>query len=76
MGANNCEKIRLGLEAENIESRPLWKPMHLQPIFNNAPYYGEDTCEKLFQRGLCLPSGSNMTEEDACRVVETLKGIL
>lgn len=72
---NNCEKVRLALEAENIESRPLWKPMHLQPVFAEAPYYGEDTCERLFQSGLCLPSGSNMTEADIQRVIETLNKI-
>lgn len=74
-GANSCEKIRMALEAENIESRPLWKPMHMQPVFANAPYYGENICEKLFGSGLCLPSGSNMTEEDAHRVVESIKRI-
>lgn len=55
------EDIRLKLEANNIESRPLWKPMHLQPVFSNAPYYGECVAENLFKNGLCLPSGSNLT---------------
>ncbi len=62
------EKIRLALEAKNIESRPLWKPMHAQPIFSGAPFYGDGTSEKLFDDGLCLPSGSNLTEEDRQRV--------
>lgn len=67
------EDIRLALEKENIESRPLWKPMHLQPVFEGAPYYGNGVSESLFERGLCLPSGSNLTEEDLYRVVEVIK---
>jgi dTDP-4-amino-4,6-dideoxygalactose transaminase len=62
------EDLRLTLEAKNIESRPLWKPMHLQPIFNDAPYYGGTVSEELFQNGLCLPSGSNLTELDRERI--------
>jgi dTDP-4-amino-4,6-dideoxygalactose transaminase len=61
------EKVYKALEKDNIESRPLWKPMHLQPVFRNAPYYGGKISESLFERGLCLPSGSNMTEEDLSR---------
>lgn len=67
------EDVRLALAAQNIEARPLWKPMHLQPIFANAPYYGNDIAEKLFENGLCLPSGSNLTEDDLERVVATMK---
>lgn len=67
------EEIRLALEKENIESRPLWKPMHLQPIFKDAPYYGEKTAEKLFDVGLCLPSGSSLNKEDINRVVSIIK---
>lgn len=67
------EDIRLALEQENIESRPLWKPMHLQPVFANAPYYGDGTSERLFDLGLCLPSGSNMTDEERERVVSSIK---
>lgn len=63
------EDIRLALEADNIESRPLWKPMHLQPVFKGAPFYGEGVSERLFDKGLCLPSGSNLTEQDLQRVV-------
>lgn len=70
------EDIRLALEKENIESRPLWKPMHLQPVFKGAPYYGNGVSESLFERGLCLPSGSNLTEEDLHRVVEVIKRAL
>lgn len=62
------ETIRLALERENIESRPLWKPMHLQPVFANSPYYGEGIAEQLFEDGLCLPSGSNLTKIDLERV--------
>ncbi|MBX0333256.1 aminotransferase class I/II-fold pyridoxal phosphate-dependent enzyme [Pontibacter sp. HSC-14F20] len=67
------EDIRLALERENIESRPLWKPMHLQPVFESAPYYGDGTSERLFDKGLCLPSGSNMTDEERERVVRCIK---
>ncbi|MCP2043688.1 DegT/DnrJ/EryC1/StrS aminotransferase family protein [Pontibacter sp. HSC-36F09] len=67
------EDIRLALEKENIESRPLWKPMHLQPVFANAPYYGDGTSDRLFDQGLCLPSGSNMTDEERERVVDCIK---
>ncbi|WON96143.1 DegT/DnrJ/EryC1/StrS family aminotransferase [Sphingobacterium sp. UGAL515B_05] len=56
------ELLRLKLLEDNIESRPLWKPMHLQPVFVNSPYYGNNIAEELFQVGLCLPSGSNLTE--------------
>jgi len=55
------EALRLHLERDNIESRPLWKPMHLQPIFNKYPFYGGYVAEQLFEKGLCLPSGSNLT---------------
>ncbi len=64
------EDIRLTLESENIEARPLWKPLHLQPVFKNCPYYGSGVSEELFEKGLCLPSGSNLNEEDLERVVE------
>lgn len=62
------EDLRLALLAENIESRPLWKPMHLQPVFESSPYYGTNVCEELFNRGLCLPSGSNLTNKDRERI--------
>lgn len=64
------EDLRLGLIEANIESRPLWKPMHLQPIFVNSPYYGGNICEKLFEHGLCLPSGSNLSKNDKERIKE------
>ena len=62
------EALRLAFEAANIESRPLWKPMHLQPIFEQYPYYGSNVAETLFEKGLCLPSGSNLTDEERVRI--------
>ena len=62
------EVVRLAFEEANIESRPLWKPMHLQPVFENYPYYGTNIAETLFEKGLCLPSGSNLTDEDRGRI--------
>ncbi|WP_343563060.1 DegT/DnrJ/EryC1/StrS family aminotransferase [Sphingobacterium sp.] len=62
------EDLRLALLEDNIESRPLWKPMHLQPIFANTPYYGTNIAEMLFDKGLCLPSGSNLTESERERI--------
>lgn len=69
-------KLREGLMMENIESRPLWKPMHLQPVFKDALYYGEGISEDLFERGLCLPSGSNMTENELNIVIEKIIDLL
>ncbi|MBC5841456.1 MAG: DegT/DnrJ/EryC1/StrS family aminotransferase [Flavobacteriaceae bacterium] len=63
-----AESIRLALEQENIESRPLWKPMHLQPVFKKYPYYGGTVAETLFNTGLCLPSGSNLSDNDRERI--------
>lgn len=68
----NREDMRLALEKENIESRPLWKPMHLQPVYEKYPYYGKDVAEKLFEKGLCLPSGSNLTEDDRSRIANVM----
>lgn len=62
------EIVRLAFEAKNIECRPLWKPMHLQPIFEKNPYYGNKIAETLFEKGLCLPSGSNLTDDDRTRI--------
>ncbi|WP_298999906.1 aminotransferase class I/II-fold pyridoxal phosphate-dependent enzyme [uncultured Tenacibaculum sp.] len=70
------EELRLALEKENIESRPLWKPMHLQPVFKDCKYYGTNVSEKLFEDGLCLPSGSNLTEEDRTRIKEVISNVL
>lgn len=63
------EDLRLAMEAANIETRPLWKPMHLQPVFTDAPFYGDGTSERLFENGLCLPSGAGLSDEDIARVV-------
>ncbi len=67
------EKLRLAFEEANIESRPLWKPMHLQPVFAGCPAYVNGTSEKLFENGLCLPSGSNIDEDGRRRIAEVLK---
>ncbi|WP_299534729.1 aminotransferase class I/II-fold pyridoxal phosphate-dependent enzyme [Ulvibacterium sp.] len=67
------ERIRLALENENIESRPLWKPMHLQPVFKGQPNFTNGISEDLFQTGLCLPSSSNLLFEDLERIVEIIK---
>ncbi|MCB0399865.1 MAG: aminotransferase class I/II-fold pyridoxal phosphate-dependent enzyme [Winogradskyella sp.] len=66
------EGLRLALEKENIESRPLWKPMHLQPVFKDAPSYLNGISEELFDRGLCLPSGSNLSKEELDRVISAI----
>jgi dTDP-4-amino-4,6-dideoxygalactose transaminase len=70
------EDIRLHLEKDNIESRPLWKPMHLQPIFKDSPYFGNDVSAKLFEQGLCLPSGSNLLQHDLERITGKIKQII
>jgi dTDP-4-amino-4,6-dideoxygalactose transaminase len=67
------EKIRLHLETCNIESRPLWKPMHQQPVFKGLPFYGEKVSEQLFEKGLCLPSGSNLGEDELARIAKEIK---
>jgi pyridoxal phosphate-dependent aminotransferase EpsN len=71
------ETIRLALERENIEARPLWKPMHLQPVFRAAGYesIGGAVAESLFEQGLCLPSGSNLTEADLARVAAVIRAL-
>ena len=67
------EKLRLAFEEANIESRPLWKPMHMQPVFAGCPAYVNGTSEKLFENGLCLPSGSNIDAEGRARIAEVLR---
>ena len=66
------ENIRLALERENVESRPLWKPMHLQPVFCGTSFFGHGTSDALFEKGLCLPSGSNLAEKDLRRIVQVI----
>jgi len=70
------ELLRLNLEIANIEARPVWKPMHLQPVFKDAPYFGEDFSENLFKNGLCLPSGSNMNKDHFERVSKNILSLL
>lgn len=69
------EDVRQALEAENIESRPVWKPMHLQPVFRGCEVVGGAVAERLFEQGLCLPSGSQLTEADLERVVEVVRSV-
>jgi len=69
----NREGLRMALEAANIESRPLWKPMHLQPVFQDCPYYGARVAETLFEQGLCLPSGSNLTNTHRERITQCVQ---
>jgi dTDP-4-amino-4,6-dideoxygalactose transaminase len=71
-GGITREDIRLALEAENIESRPLWKPMHMQPVYQGSKFFGNGICERLFENGLCLPSGSNLTEAEFDRIFDAL----
>jgi len=70
------EDLRLELEKDNIESRPLWKPMHMQPVFEGAPYYGDGTSEALFANGICLPSGSNLTDDDFDRIFKIIDTVI
>ena len=67
------EDLRLRMEQENIETRPLWKPMHLQPVFADCPYYGDNTEGRLFDDGLCLPSGPTLTDKDIERVAGVIR---
>lgn len=69
------ETLRLAFDKENIESRPLWKPMHMQPVFEGAAYYGDKTSERLFENGLCLPSGSNLTNADHDRIFAVINEV-
>ena len=69
------EHVRISLEKENIESRPLWKPMHLQPIFKDFPKYTNGVSKELFKKGLCLPSGSNLTAAQKDGIIKTIKSI-
>lgn len=75
-GGRTREDLRLALDAANIESRPLWKPMHMQPVFADAPYFGDGTSEAMFNDGLCLPSGSILTRGDLQRVADVVRATL
>ncbi len=70
------EDLRVAMAENNIESRPLWKPMHLQPVFKDAPYYGDTVAENLFEIGLCLPSGSNITIEEKVKINDVLMQLI
>ena len=72
----SSEELRLAFEKENIEARPLWKPMHLQPVFKDAPFSGGNVSENLFNKGLCLPSGSNLTAVEKQRIKQVLSRFL
>jgi dTDP-4-amino-4,6-dideoxygalactose transaminase len=67
-----CNDIRIQLEKENIESRFLWKPMHLQPIFQNEIFYSNQISEQIFNSGLCLPSGTNLTNKELDIIIEII----
>jgi dTDP-4-amino-4,6-dideoxygalactose transaminase len=69
------EQIRLALEAEDIESRPTWKPLHLQPVFRDAPTVGGPTCAAIFNQGLCLPSGSDLSAAEQHRIVDLIRQV-
>ena len=69
----NVEAMRMALDADSIESRPLWKPMHLQPVYKNNPRYVNGMSESLFKQGLCLPSGPCVTDEDVAYIVNAIK---
>lgn len=71
----DCNDLRLAFESENIESRPLWKPLHLQPLHRDFPYYGSNVAESIFAKGLCLPSGSNTTEEEKARIKQVVESV-
>jgi dTDP-4-amino-4,6-dideoxygalactose transaminase len=75
-GGISRETVRTALARENIETRPLWKPLHLQPVFRDFPFYGDGLSERLFADGLCLPSGSNMTESQRTVVIEEFQRCL
>jgi dTDP-4-amino-4,6-dideoxygalactose transaminase len=74
-GGVTSESLRLSLERSNIESRPLWKPMHLQPVYREAPYYGSDVAESLYTSGLCVPSGSNLASEQLAYVIDSIRSV-
>jgi dTDP-4-amino-4,6-dideoxygalactose transaminase len=71
-GGISREDLRMAFDQANIESRPLWKPMHMQPLYKDFPYYGGTVCEELFEKGLCLPSGSNLTDDDRHRIEKVI----
>jgi dTDP-4-amino-4,6-dideoxygalactose transaminase len=75
IAGTNREQVRLAMERENIEARPVWKPMHLQPIFKDCKVYGGAVSEVLFDHGLCLPSGSNLSAADLDRIIDVIRRV-
>ena len=73
---DNVEALRMALDAANIEARPLWKPMHKQPVYKNAPAYINGVSESLFAVGICLPAGPYVTDEDVRYIVENIKAAI
>jgi dTDP-4-amino-4,6-dideoxygalactose transaminase len=71
----DCEAIRLALEEENIESRPVWKPLHMQPLFAGSQMFGGAVSELLFRTGLCLPGGSNLAVDEQDRVIAAVRRV-
>jgi dTDP-4-amino-4,6-dideoxygalactose transaminase len=80
MPRSGADHVMRSLERHSIEARPVWKPMHLQPLFRGAEYFphaqGEDVSTRLFEAGICLPSGSNMADEQLARVIDHLRRAL
>ena len=72
----DCDELRVFLDSKGIETRPLWKPMHLQPVFANNPCYVDGTSEKLFEKGLCIPAGPCVTDEDVAYIVSEIKSCI
>ena len=72
----NVEGMRMALDAAGIESRPLWKPMHLQPVYKNNPRYVNGVSESLFKQGICLPSGPCVADGDVAYIVDTIKACI
>ena len=70
------DELRVALDGKGIETRPLWKPMHLQPVFKNNPCYIDGTSEKLFNKGLCIPAGPCVTDEDVAYIVNEIKKLI
>jgi pyridoxal phosphate-dependent aminotransferase EpsN len=69
------EQVRIALAAQQIETRPVWKPLHLQPVFAECEYIGDTVAKDLFTHGLCLPSGSNLTDEDLEQVISEILAV-
>ena len=72
----NVEALRVGLDAMNIEARPVWKPMHKQPVYKNNPAYVNGASEAIFKVGMCLPAGPYVSDDDVCYIVEAIKSLI